>query len=221
MILDLTHTVTPEMPVYPGTPAPAAEKLFTVEKDHFQETLLSLGSHTGTHMDAPAHLLAEGETLDAMPVSRFCGSAVVWDVSVLGENGVITEELLRTREEELREAEFVLFYTGWQEKWGSEDYFSAFPTPDAAAARYLVSCGLKGVGTDAISVDPVGTGLPAHRVLVGAGLVIMENLRLKELTPYPRVRFWALPLKYRNADGAPIRAIAEISEESEEKRNAT
>ncbi len=217
MILDLTHTITPEIPVYPGTPLPSMQPAFTLEKDHFRETLLSIGSHTGTHMDAPAHLLAEGETLDAMHPSRFCGSAVVWDVSALGADGVITRELLQTREEELRQADFVLFYTGWQEKWGSEAFFAGYPAPDVEAARYLVSCGLKGVGTDAISIDPVGTSLPVHRVLLGAGLVIVENLKMKELAQYPRARFWALPLKYRNADGAPVRAIAEV--ESEEERN--
>ena len=86
---------------------------------------------------------------------------------------------------------------------------------DEEAARYLVSCGLKGVGTDAISVDPVEAGhLPVHRVLLGAGMVIVENLRLKELAGERRVRFYALPLKYRNADGAPVRAVAEIPDES-------
>lgn len=217
MILDLTHTIAPEMSVYPGTPLPSMQPAFTLEKDHFRETMLAIGSHTGTHMDAPAHLLAEGETLDAMHPSRFCGRAVVWDVSALGTDGVITETLLRTRDEELRQADFALFYTGWQEKWGMEAFFAGYPALDVDAARYLVDCGLKGVGTDTISIDPVGNSLPVHRVLLGAGLVIVENLRLQELAAYRRARFWALPLKYRNADGAPVRAIAEV--DSEETRN--
>ena len=82
---------------------------------------------------------------------------------------------------------------------------------DEEAARFLVSCGMKGVGTDAISVDPVEMAhLPVHRVLLGAGMVIVENLRLQKLAGERRVRFYALPLKYRNADGAPVRAVAEI-----------
>ena len=222
MIIDLTHTISPETFVYPGTPAPAFSSTRTLTENGARETLLQMGSHTGTHMDAPRHILREGSSLDQLPPSQFCGRAAIVDVSGLGEGAVITADFLKAQNSELLNADFVLLYTGWEKKWRTPAFLEErYPVLDEEAARYLVSCGLKGVGTDAISVDPVGTGLPAHRVLLGAGLVIMENLRLKELTPYPRVRFWALPLKYRNADGAPIRAIAEISEESEEKRNAT
>jgi kynurenine formamidase len=215
MIVDLTHTIEPEMPVYPGTPSPSMEAACTVERDGYRETMLHMVSHTGTHMDAPCHLLPGGETLDAMAPDRFCGNAAVVDVSHLGERGIITEELLRTRQEELQQAEFVLFYTGWEQKWGKPDYFSAFPVMDEEAARFLVSCGMKGVGTDAISVDPVEMAhLPVHRVLLGAGMVIVENLRLQKLAGGRRGRFYALPLKYRNADGAPVRAVAEIPDGS-------
>lgn len=215
MIIDLTHTIAPEMPVYPGTPSPSMEAACTVERDGYRETMLHMVSHTGTHMDAPCHLLPGGETLDAMAPDRFCGNAAVVDVSHLGERGIITEELLRTRQEDLQQAEFVLFYTGWEQKWGKPDYFSAFPVMDEEAARFLVSCGMKGVGTDAISVDPVEMAhLPVHRVLLGAGMVIVENLRLQKLAGERRVRFYALPLKYRNADGAPVRAVAEIPDGS-------
>lgn len=215
MIVDLTHTIEPEMPVYPGTPSPSMEAACTVERDGYRETMLHMVSHTGTHMDAPCHLLPGGETLDAMAPDRFCGNAAVVDVSHLGERGIITEELLRTRQEDLQQAEFVLFYTGWEQKWGKPDYFSVFPVMDEEAARFLVSCGMKGVGTDAISVDPVEMAhLPVHRVLLGAGMVIVENLRLQKLAGERRVRFYALPLKYRNADGAPVRAVAEIPDGS-------
>ena len=215
MIVDLTHTIAPEMPVYPGTPSPSMEAACTVERDGYRETMLHMVSHTGTHMDAACHLLPGGETLDAMAPDRFCGNAAVVDVSHLGERGIITEELLRTRQEDLQQAEFVLFYTGWEQKWGKPDYFFAFPVMDEEAARFLVSCGMKGVGTDAISVDPVEMAhLPVHRVLLGAGMVIVENLRLQKLAGERRVRFYALPLKYRNADGAPVRAVAEIPDGS-------
>ena len=209
MIIDLTHTITPEMPVYPGTPSPSMEAACTVEQDGYRETMLHMVSHTGTHMDAPCHLLSGGETLDAMPADRFCGNAAVVDVSGLGAGGVITEELLCARQEDLRQADFVLFHTGWERKWGEAAYFSAFPVMDENAARFLVSCGLKGVGVDCISVDPIDSeSYPAHHVLLGGGLVIVENLCLKKIVGRKDVMFFALPLKYANADGAPIRAIA-------------
>lgn len=74
-VIDLTHVISPEMPVYLGTEGPRLTPVFTCEKDGFRETLLSMFSHTGTHMDAPAHVLSGRTTLDAFPVSQFVGSA--------------------------------------------------------------------------------------------------------------------------------------------------
>ena len=218
MMIDLTRTITPGMPVYPGTAAPALSPAATLVRDGFRETLLTMTSHTGTHMDAPAHLLQTGSTLDTLPVCHFCGRAAVVDASSLGEGGVITAEFLRARSESLRCADFVLFYTGWEEKWGTEAYLSAYPVPDEEAARYLVSCGLKGVGTDAIGIDAVADGrLSAHRVLLGGGLVVVENLCLRRLVGRRDIRFFALPLKFAGSDGAPVRAVAELGGTSEKE----
>ena len=126
-ILDLTYVISPDMPVYPGTEGPKFLPANSYEKDGFKETLLSMYSHTGTHMDAPAHLFAQCSTLDALPASRFCGRAVVLDVS---HRTSITTEYLQARGEMLRSVDFVLFYTGWEQKWGKPDYFSAFPVMD-------------------------------------------------------------------------------------------
>lgn len=211
MIIDLTHTITPDMPMFPGSPQPAMAPSATLTRNGFRETLLQLASHTGTHMDAPSHLLRNGFPLDVLPISQFCGRAVVLDVSDVPEGGIITVERLRTRSEDLICADFALLYTGWEEKWGTDGYYGAFPVPDAAAARYLVSCGLKGVGTDALSVDTLNDSeLLTHKALLGGGLVIVENLCLKKIAGRTDVMFFALPLKYENADGAPVRAIAEF-----------
>ena len=102
MLIDMTHTITQEIPIYPGTPAPTLAPACTLTKDGFRETLLTFSSHTGTHMDAPAHLLREGRTLDDMPMSQFSGRATVLDVS--GEGSVITEEFLRSNYEEIGRA---------------------------------------------------------------------------------------------------------------------
>lgn len=211
MLIDLTHTITPDMPMYPGSQQPVLTPAATITCNGYRETLLQLPSHTGTHMDAPSHLLRHGSTLDVLPISQFCGRAVVLDVSDLPENGVITTNRLRAQGNELICADFALLYTGWEEKWGSTGYSGAFPVPDAEAARYLVSCGLKGVGTDALSVDALNSPeLPVHKALLEGGLVIVENLRLKKIVGRSDFMFFALPLKFENADGAPVRAIAEF-----------
>jgi kynurenine formamidase len=209
MILDLTHTISAGIPVYPGTPQPRLFPAARMEQHGYRETQLSMFSHTGTHMDAPAHMLKDGVTLDALPASRFCGRAVVLDVS---DRDSITTEYLQARGEMLRSVDFVLFYTGWEQKWPSADFLTdgyACLTPDAA--RYLLSCDLKGVGTDAVSMDPLSTEtFPIHKTLLDGGLVLLECLCLNIAAGRSDLQLFALPLKYENADGASVRAVAEI-----------
>ena len=212
MIIDLTHTISPETYVYPGTPAPAFSPTRTITRDNARETLLQVGSHTGTHMDAPRHIIPDGFGLDKLPVSQFCGRAAVIDVSHFAPGATITADFLREQNGYLRTADYALFYTGWEKKWDTPAFLEEpFPVLDAESAHYLVSCGLKGIGTDAISIDSLSSKeFPAHHVILGGGLVIVENLCLKKVVGRKDIMFFALPLKFENADGAPVRAIAEF-----------
>ncbi len=218
MLIDMTHTITPEIPVYPGDPAPVLAKAATLTKDGYRSTSLQFCSHTGTHMDAPAHLLQDGRTLDDMPMSQFSGRATVLDVS--GEGPVITEAFLQSNYDAIHSADYILFYTGWENRWGRQDFLEdTFPVPDEAAARYLVSRGLKGVGTDAASVDRLSEKrLPIHHILLKDSILILENLCLKKVRGRKDFLFFALPMKFQNTDGAPIRAFAELREAFEGER---
>ena len=218
MLIDMTHTITPEIPVYPGTPVPSLSPACTLTRDGIRETLLSFSSHTGTHMDAPAHLLQDGRTLDDMPMSQFSGRATVLDVS--GEGSVITEEFLRSHYDAIHCADFILFYTGWEDRWGTEGFLEdTFPVPNEAAAKYLVSRGLKGVGTDAISIDRMGDSrLPIHHILLKDSILSIENLCLKKVRGRKDFLFFALPMKFQDTDGAPIREFAELRESFEAER---
>ena len=209
MILDLTHTISAGIPVYPGTPQPRLFPAARMEQHGYRETQLSMFSHTGTHMDAPAHMLEAGATLDDLPVSQFCGRAAVLDVS---HRDTISAEYLREHSTLLRCVDFVLFYTGWEQKWPSADFLTdGYACLTAEAARYLISCGLKGVGTDAVSMDALSTEtFPAHKTLLEGGLVLLECLCLKKVAGRSDLQLFALPLKYENADGASVRAVAEI-----------
>ena len=219
MIIDLTHTITPEMPTYPGDTAPVLKAVGSYTQLGYRQTEITVSSHSGTHMDAPAHMLRDGAMLDVLPISQFCGRAVVLDVSDLPPKSVITADFLRAQNGTLRSADFVLFYTGWSKRWGTDAYLeNVYPVPDEAAARYLVSCGLKGVGTDALSIDPLESPeFPAHHALLGGGLVILENLCLKNVAGRSDMMLFALPLKFQKADGAPVRAIAEFRDFPEER----
>ena len=94
-VIDLTHTIKENMPVYPGTGTPKLEPANTYEENGFRETLVSFYSHTGTHMDPPAHLFAGRTTLDAFPASQFLGRALVIDCTHLREGEAITMKELR------------------------------------------------------------------------------------------------------------------------------
>lgn len=204
-VLDLTHFITPSMPVYPGTEPPVIRQAVTVEKEGFAEKWIGMFSHTGTHIDAPAHMVPGASTLDQLPVERFCGRA--WVVPVTAP--AIGVDVLAAQEEEIARAEFVLFHTGWAGKWGSPEYFTDFPVLAPEAAAWLAGRGLKGVGFDAISADPVDTvGYGNHLTLFGADLILIENLTGLEPLVGRRFLFSCLPLKLEAADGSPVRAVA-------------
>lgn len=204
MIIDLTHTISPETFVYPARPAPPFLPPAPWRKTAPGKRCCKWLSHR-THMDAPVTSCRDGCGLDQLPPSQFCGRAAVLDVSHLSAGSYITADFLRQQNGYLRSADYALLYTGWEKKWGTEAFLSEpFPVLDEEAARYLVCCGLKGIGTDAISVDPLDCGeYPAHHVLLTGGLVIVENLCLKKLVGRKDVMFFALPLKYAGRRRCP------------------
>ncbi|HPH94828.1 MAG TPA: cyclase family protein [Anaerolineaceae bacterium] len=208
-IVDLTHFIEPDMPVFPGTEAPLMLQANTVEQDHFAEKKITLYSHTGTHMDAPAHMLTGGKTLDAYSAGDFFGPAVLVDVIRMGLPYIGVGELA-SYEAGLREASFLVLRTGWSEKWGQPGYFSGFPALSEEAARWLIGLGVKGLGVDAISIDRMEDHhFPVHHTLFKAGLFAIENLtHLQELPE--RFEMACFPLHIKHADGAPARAAAFI-----------
>ncbi len=208
MIVDLTHTISPNMPVYPGTEPPLLNQANTIERDGFAEKLISMCSHTGTHIDAPAHMLAAGETLDQFDTTRFVGRGCVIDVSD-EQSPVIRPEIVALHAEEIARSEFVLFHTGWSRHWGQDCYFNGFPVLSPEATLQLSRRGLKGIGFDVISADSVGsTEFENHLVLFRAGLILIENLTGLDALIGKSFLFSCLPLKLEGADGSPVRAVA-------------
>ena len=203
-IYDLTHTIRNDMPVYPGTEQPRLTTACTIEKVGYRETLLHMYSHTGTHMDAPAHMLPDGATLDSYAPEKLAGAAVVVDCR--GEKAISLPLLQRY---DLSGVDFVLFCTGWDKKWGTPAYYENFPCLTAEAAAYLATLPLKGVGEDSISLDPCdSTDFPNHITLMKADFINTENLKGLDALLGRRFTFVTLPLKFENADGCSCRAIA-------------
>lgn len=209
-VIDLTQLISETMPVYPGTEQPKLTVANTYEKDGFRETLISFYSHTGTHMDAPFHIYADRTSLDALPAEQFAGKALVIDCRDVGEGGEIGMEYVNRVKALADAADFLLFNTGWDENWGKEKYFGEYPVVSMEVCQYLLDSRKKGVGFDVIGIDPVAdANLTRHRMLLSRrDMVIIENLTNLDKIGGGLFTFAALPLKYKDADGAPIRAVA-------------
>ena len=129
-VIDLTHTIRADMPVYPGTEPPILAPANTYEQDGFKETRLTLFTHTGTHADPPAHLFPGRTTLDQFPAEQFIGKALVIDCRDLGPGEAITLDRLGRYGGLAEQADFLLFHLGWDRFWGTNDYFGDYPCLD-------------------------------------------------------------------------------------------
>lgn len=205
--VDLTHPVKEGMPAFPGTKPPAIHEACTFEEHGFRERRLSLYSHTGTHIDAPSHMINDGGTLDDYPVDYFLGRARILQVDQ-GKK-VIGVDTISQLAPDLEAADYLLIATGWDRFWGTENYFTDFPVLSEDAAILLQHYSLKGVGVDVISADRMDSvDFPVHLALLGKGMVIIENLtRLTELSG-EWCDFICMPLNIEGGDGAPVRALA-------------
>ena len=207
-IIDLTHYISEDMPVYPGTEAPKLKEANTYEKDGFKETLTIMYTHTGTHMDPPAHIFEGKTTLDKFPIEQFVGEAFVVDCTGLKLGEKI--QMKHIDKDLADKAEFLLFYTGWDKYWGSDKYFYDYPCLDDDVIEYIMVHKKKGVGLDTIGIDPISDeNLSIHKRLFRDNeMVIIENLMNLDKIGQGLFTFVALPLKHVDADGSPIRAIA-------------
>ncbi len=209
-IIDLTHAIEESMPVYPGTEPPQLAAGSTYEKDGFKETRLSFFSHTGTHIDPPAHIFPGRTALDEFPVSQFAGKAAVIDCRTAGEGGSISAAFLKPYGELLKQADFLLFHTGWDRYWGQEAYFGAYPCIDDEVLDFILAGKYRGIGLDTIGLDPVADeSLPRHKKLFrSTDIINIENLTNLGACGRGLFDFFCLPLKIADSDGAPARAIA-------------
>ena len=206
--IDLSYTISEATPVYPGTEAPIVSTPCTIEHQGFAEKRLNLFSHTGTHMDAPSHILPNGKALDCFPIDRFTGRAMVADLTGIASPEITIQDL-QPCEAQLSHIEFLLLHTGWYWKWGQENYFVDYPVLAADAARWLAGFPLRGIGMDMISIDRTDTATyPIHRIFLEKEILIIENLTNLAELPATIFTFYCFPLKIQDADGSPVRACA-------------
>ncbi len=206
-IIDLTHIIKEKMPVFPGTEPPSIKEATTIKNEGFAEKLITMFSHTGTHIDAPKHMIESGLGLDDFDVSKFIGNAVLIDLTNVSDD--ITLPDLIGYEKLIAKSDFVVLHTGHSKHWGSSEYFENFPVLEKSAAHWLSNFNLKGIALDAISIDAVNnTNSDNHNIFLGSNWIIIENLTNLDKIPQNTFTLSVLPLKIFDADGSPTRAVA-------------
>jgi arylformamidase len=211
-IVDLTHAFRNGMPVFPGLPEPSFEPIAKVEEDGYAMTRYAMLNHIGTHVDAPAHQIAGGDTLDEIALDRLVTDALRIDVSHRDPHGAIALDELAPELDRVLPGDIVLFYSDNARNYGSDAYWTGWSYPDADASRALIERGVSAVGFDGPSADPVdSTTFDLHRVWLGAGRMILENVNNLDQLP-DRAQLVVAPMKVERANGAPTRIFAFIDD---------
>lgn len=195
MVVDLSVAIDERTPVYPGDP------VISIQPHASSGPLLhqlQLGTHSGTHIDAPAHMLERGATLGELPLETFSGPGKL----------ISTPNLSALEQAEVGEGDVVLFDTGAAERLYDASYFKDFPVLPLEVAEALVRLKVRMVGLDAPSADN-DPEYPVHRALLMAGIPIIENLTNLSALKGRSFTVYAFPLKL-DLDGAPVRAVAEV-----------
>ncbi|MCC6188364.1 MAG: cyclase family protein [Anaerolineales bacterium] len=204
-IHDITISITPAMPIWPSNPGVTLERVSNIEAGaNSNVSHLSMGVHTGTHVDAPVHFLPGEAGVEALPLSVLCGPAVVIHLPRVAR---ITASALQ-RADIPRHARRLLIRTRNSRHWarGDREFHTDFVGVGPDAAEWLVARGTALVGVDYLSVAPWKEGRPTHEILLRAGVVVVEGLNLAHVKP-GRYQLVCLPLKLVGSDGAPARAV--------------
>ena len=162
--VDLTQTIENGMTVYVGDTVPRISSYKRLEKDGVNLSVMKLGSHTGTHVDAPKHYVKGGKPIDQLPIETLVGEAVVLDFSDTRPGGEITAAGLRRRGGAVQRGDMVLLYTGLSKRWGDPRARKTITYLSEDAALWLVRRGVKAVGIDYLSVERLGARVPADHV---------------------------------------------------------
>lgn len=218
MIIDLTMTLREGIMTFPVHWHPVVEitQLGRFEVEGRETRKLVMGTHTGTHVDAPRHFVRGGRTIENTSLDLYYGPARVLDFSDLPDKFEITSSMIQDRVG----ADFpprLLFRYDWERRLNNLEYYSHHPYLSEEACEWLVDHGIKLVGFDAPMPDDPRNGRgsekdsPNHSILLGAGVAILEYLvNLSQIPASTDFILSALPLKIESGDGAPVRAVAVI-----------
>ena len=195
---DVTGTIYEGMTVYKDKPE-KQPKLNRVTNGYVTETRLEIDVHTGTHIDAPLHMVVDGDTFESVPLEDLVGQCKVLNLTEV-ENGISKKDLEKF---EIQKGDFILFKT----KNSYEDIFNFdFIYLAQDGAEYLAEIGVRGVGIDTLGIERSQEGHPTHKTLFANDIIIIEGLRLKEIEQGEYFMV-AAPLKLTGTDASPARVL--------------
>ena len=201
-MIDISWPISEHMTAYKDKKVVVVSHTKIFERDHARESVVTLGSHSGTHVDAPSHFLAEGSAIDALDVTKIIGKAQVVDCTAVEEK--ITENVLRG--EKIEQSTIVLLKTKNSLLSENASFKRDFVYLDDSGARYLVSLGVRVVGIDYLGIERNQPGHETHQCLLGRGIPIIEGLRLDGVAAGMYFLI-CLPLAYQGLEAAPARAV--------------
>ena len=202
-IYDVSMEIHDNMMVYKNKKEKQPKRKIThkYSKNGVNESKITLGLHTGTHIDAHLHMSENGDTIENVKLSKLISKVRVLDFTLFND-GITAEDL---KKKDIKEGSFVFFKT----RNSFEDTFNRkFIYLKKSGAEHLRDKGLTGVGTDALGIERSQPGHPTHKTLMEGGIIIIEGLRLKDIKE-GEYMMYALPLKIRGGDGAPARVVLE------------
>jgi arylformamidase len=226
-IIDLTLRINEEIKVFPGSPKPIFLQWSKYDTHGYDSEVMFLSTHTGTHMDAPAHFSPKSQTIDQILIDRFLCSnneALLLRIEKGSSEEICVEDIIKSLQKDdqvLKQNDVIIFHTRWEEKYITSDrYMIDNPGLSKDAAEYLVERKINAVGIDSPSVDlGSNSNFLVHRILCSHSILIIENLCnlsriLKNNSAINSRRFdlIALPLKLAGASGSPLRVIGIIDE---------
>jgi len=166
---------------------------------------IQMGTHSGTHVDAPLHIIDKATNVANVPLDNFIGEATFIEI-LKDDNESIN--LADVEKFDIREGDIVIVRTGWEDKKYLNTYFEGYPYFHPETADYLISKGIKSIGADIPSVDGPNESGAFHKKILGAGIGVIEALINLAPIVGKRLFFCGLPLKIKDGDGSPIRAVA-------------
>lgn len=201
-LYDVSMPIHENIPVYNNNEA--KKPVLTVERDFegdsgVRETRLSINLHTGTHMDAPLHMIKGGLDTSCFRFENMITLAKVIDLTFVND-AIKSEDI---KDIDISEGDFIIFKT---RNSSFEGFDPNFVFIEISAANYLASKKIKGVGIDALGIERSQPGHPSHKTLLSADVAILEGLRLKDV-PEGEYVLIAAPLNIQNVEAAPVRAL--------------